>query len=175
MAIDWAGMERRLIVMRHAKSSWSSKSETDHDRPLNDRGRTEAPRVANLLMELEWIPQFVLSSDARRTRETFARMQTVWSDEIPAEFLRALYLAGYSGVSAAVGLVPTTATTLMILGHNPGLEEVVYTLSGQSVELKTATAALLENEADNWIDGLASRGTWRLIDLIRGRELEEDE
>lgn len=175
MAIDWAGMERRLIVMRHAKSSWSSKSETDHDRPLNDRGRTEAPRVASLLMELDWVPQFVLSSDARRTRETLARMQSVWPEEIPAEFLRALYLAGYSGVSAAAGLVPTMANTLMVLGHNPGLEEVVFTLSGQSVELKTATAALLENEADNWIDGLASRSTWRLIDVIRGREMGDED
>jgi len=167
-------MQRRLIVMRHAKSSWDSEASSDHARPLNERGRTEAPRVAELLVEREWQPEYVLSSDATRTRETFARMQEVWTDEVPVEFLRALYLAGYHGLMAASGLIPEDASTVMLLGHNPGLEEVVYLLSNQSIALKTAMAVLLENESDSWIDSLLSLRTWRLVDVIRGRHSREE-
>jgi phosphohistidine phosphatase len=167
-------MQRRLIVMRHAKSSWDSEASSDHERPLNDRGRSEAPRVAAMLSEREWQPEYVLSSDARRTRETFALMQEVWSDEVPVEFLRALYLAGYHGLIAASGLVPQEASTIMLLGHNPGLEEVVYLLSNQSIALKTAMAVLLENESDTWPDALMSLRTWRPVDVIRGRLPKEE-
>ncbi len=65
-------MTRRLIVMRHAKSSWKHAGLTDHQRPLNKRGRKDAPRVARALIERGWTPRRVLSSDAARTRETWA-------------------------------------------------------------------------------------------------------
>lgn len=168
-------MQRRLIIMRHAKSSWSSEARTDHDRPLNDRGRREAPRVAQQLVDLDWVPDFILSSDARRTRETLDGMQAIWPEDKAVEFLRTLYLAGYAGLTAAAGLIPPQASVVMVLGHNPGLEETIHLLTDQRVVLKTATAAMLENEADNWIDALQSRRTWRLVDVIRGRELVDDD
>ena len=60
-------MQRRLMVMRHAKSSWKSQVPTDHERPLNERGRRDAARVGKRLAELGWVPDFVVSSDSRRT------------------------------------------------------------------------------------------------------------
>ena len=59
-------MERRLIVMRHAKSSWKNESLRDHERPLNKRGRRDAPRIGEELASLGWVPQRVISSDATR-------------------------------------------------------------------------------------------------------------
>jgi hypothetical protein len=68
-------MQRRLMIMRHAKSAWSSDVASDHERPLNKRGRRDAPRVGKRLAKLGWVPEFVVSSDSRRTRETWERMQ----------------------------------------------------------------------------------------------------
>ncbi len=67
-------MTMRLIIMRHAKSDWNSGAASDHARPLNKRGRRDAPRVANRLGELGWQPDYVISSDSRRTRETLELM-----------------------------------------------------------------------------------------------------
>jgi phosphohistidine phosphatase SixA len=68
-------MRRRLMIMRHAKSSWKGQVPTDHDRPLNTRGRRDAVRVGKRLAKLGWVPDLVVSSDSRRTRETWERMQ----------------------------------------------------------------------------------------------------
>ena len=68
-------MRRRIIVMRHAKSSWKSGARDDHARPLNKRGRRDAPRIAARLAELGWVPERVISSDSERTRQTWARME----------------------------------------------------------------------------------------------------
>ncbi len=160
---------RRLIVMRHAKSSWSSGAATDHDRPLNSRGQRDAPRVAQRLTEIDWVPDLILSSDSQRTQETYAAMQTGFENEVPAEFHRSMYHAGYEAIIHEAPGVPDDVNTLMVLGHNPGWEEVVQRLSDEMVVLKTANAALLEGQGDAWPEALA--GAWSLIDIIRAREL----
>jgi phosphohistidine phosphatase len=67
-------MGKRLIIMRHAKSSWTSGASTDHQRPLNKRGRHAAPRIGARLRDIGWIPDMVIASDSERTRETWQRM-----------------------------------------------------------------------------------------------------
>ena len=134
--------DRRLIVMRHAKSSWSDPAATDHERPLNSRGQRDAPRVAERLAELDWLPEWVLSSDARRTRETIDRMLSVLPSDLPVAFSPALYHSGIEAVRQEVAGVPDDVQTLLLLGHNPGWEEMATILSGESVVLKTANAAL---------------------------------
>ena len=62
-------MQRRLMLMRHAKSSWKSQVPTDHERPLNERGRRDAARVGKRLAKLGWLPDVVVGSDSRRTEE----------------------------------------------------------------------------------------------------------
>lgn len=163
-------MQRRLIVVRHAKSSWDSPTNSDHDRPLNDRGRVEAPELARRLVARGWQPQFVLSSDARRTQETYDAMASQWRDE-PAEphFLKSLYLADYADVLSVINLVPDDRSPLMLLGHNPGWEQLASVLSGQDIMLKTATAALLQGEGATWYDALRATGTWELVELLRGK------
>lgn len=164
-------MQRRLIVMRHAKSSWDSEATNDHDRPLNERGRRDAPRVAERLVELGWTPQVVLSSDSRRTRETFDGMQRVLPAVRSVDFLPTLYHASTEALSEALLAVPDEADTVLALGHNPGWQMAVYWLSGESIEMKTATAALLECEAADWASTTARCGQWRLVATIYPREL----
>ncbi len=166
-------MNRRLIVMRHAKSSWADGSMSDHERPLNDRGRREAPEVARQLAELEWLPEVVLSSDSKRTRETWKRMKTVLEDAdcTPTVTKSAeLYHAGMDEAADALTELDDEIDCVLLLGHNPGWEDVVSYLSGVSVTMTTANAVLLEGEGDSWQDAL-ERGSWQLVEVIRPREL----
>jgi hypothetical protein len=86
-------MRRRLMIMRHAKSSWRSQVPTDHERPLNTRGRRDAGRVGKRLARLGWVLDVVVGSDSRRTRETWERMERRFP-ETRARFTRALYAGG---------------------------------------------------------------------------------
>jgi len=164
-------MERRLIVLRHAKSSWSDLAATDHERPLNSRGRRDAPRVAERLVELQWVPDWVLSSDAQRTQETLSYMLAELPPEMPILYTPALYHAGIEAVKQEVVGVPDDVRTLMLVGHNPGWEEVISVLSGENVVLKTANAALLTGEGENWQQALRHPATWRLCQVVRSRDL----
>ncbi len=165
-------MNRRLIVMRHAKSSWDSDAPNDHARPLNKRGRLDAPRIAARLVDLDWVPKYVLSSDATRTRETFERMLPEFSVQPQVEFLSALYHSGPNDVAASMTLVPQYADTTMVLGHNPGWESVVHWLSGETITMTTANAALLRIEAEGWLDAIGRHGAWELVNVIRPKELD---
>jgi phosphohistidine phosphatase SixA len=164
-------MQRRLIVMRHAKSSWDSEAATDHDRPLNDRGRHDAPRVAARLVELGWTPQVVLSSDARRTRETFDAMKVALPALRGVEFVPTLYHAGTEAINDALLAVPDDVQTVLVLGHNPGWQLAVHWLTGESIEMKTATAVLMECDAADWPGTTTRREQWRLVETIYPREL----
>ena len=109
-------MQRRLIVMRHAKSSWKSGAATDHARPLNARGRRDAPAIGQRLRDSGWVPQMVLSSDSKRTRETYRRMSEQLGDVVPARFLRSLYDAGLDGFRAEVAAMPRDVTAALVRG-----------------------------------------------------------
>lgn len=165
-------MQRRLILMRHAKSSWSSESSTDHGRPLNGRGRRDAPRIAEVLERMGWAPDAVWSSDSSRTRETWELMEEALGTPPDAVFTNALYHAGLDDIFQEAHDWPADAHTVLVLGHNPGWEHAVMALGGEPAGMTTANAALLEGEGDDWVAALD--GTWRLIDVLRPRELFAD-
>lgn len=162
-------MERRLIIMRHGKSSWQSEAQTDHERPLNERGKRDVPRVARHLTNLDWQPQHIVSSDAQRTRETSVLLLAAWEDGIEVEFESKLYLAGFDALQNVLLAVSDEIETLLFVGHNPGCEEIVYRLSDMSVEMKTATSALMSAECDSWAD--LDDAHWKLHEVVYPREL----
>ena len=164
-------MKRRLIVMRHAKSSWTSDAETDHGRPLKGRGRRDTPRVARRLVELGWVPEVVLSSDSRRTRETADLLAEEWPEETRFEFSKTLYRAGIEEVIDEAYAVPDDVGCLLVLGHNPGWEQVLAWLTGEDRQLTTANAALLEGTGQTWPEALADRDGWKLLEIVRPKEL----
>lgn len=163
-------MQRRLILFRHAKSSWKSGAVTDHARPLNKRGRRDAPRMAAELIERGWWPQVVLSSDSERTRETWQRMSEGREAPEP-EWLRDIYLGGPPELRAALETVPDDVETVMLIGHNPGCEEVLTWLSGAQEPMTTANAALLTTDAPTWRDAVAARHRFELSTILRPKEL----
>ncbi len=161
---------QRLIVMRHAKSSWESEAGTDHERPLNERGRRDAPRIADRLVQLGWVPDRVCTSDSRRTLETWSRMADRMPTDVPVVSTRRLYHASVESFVDVVGEVQADDRCVLALGHNPGWEEVVRWLAGQAVSLTTANAVLLRSDRSRWAAALAP-DAWGLVDVLRPREL----
>ena len=162
-------MERRLVVMRHAKSSWNSRAANDHDRPLNDRGRRDTPRVARRISEVGWQPQHILSSDAQRTRETAFLLLSQWEDGIGVDYTPNLYLAGPQDLQGELAGISEEVEVLLVLGHNPGWEGVVQRLSEQTIPMKTATAVLLKGSVDSW--DMIFTTSWEVEEVIYAREL----
>ncbi|MEL6180410.1 MAG: histidine phosphatase family protein [Myxococcota bacterium] len=166
----------RLLIMRHAKSSWSSSADTDHARPLNNRGRRDAPRMAETLIEMGWVPELVLSSDAQRTRETWEGMREHFTTPITTIFNRTLYHAGLPETAALLRSYETQVQTILVLGHNPGWHAMVAMLSGEDGhKMTTANIALLSHavvEPGGWATAIEDRGGWQLHDVLRPKELK---
>lgn len=118
---------KKLIIMRHAKSDWSNRNQTDHQRTLNTRGKKDAPAMAQELVKRNTIPQLALVSDAMRTRETWALMQE-YLPHTEVKFLRDLYLAEPSEITHQIEQVGSSAETVLVLAHNPGITDVYYHL-----------------------------------------------
>jgi phosphohistidine phosphatase len=169
MPVRGGEMLRRLMLMRHAKSSWTSHVPTDHERPLNERGRRDAARVGKRLAKLGWVPDVVVGSDSRRTEETWERMQKRFPDA-RVRFTRALYASGPGELRSEVARLSADVRTVLVLGHNPGWEEAVEELSGREVRITTANVVLLKGEGATWREAL-ERGAWSVAGVIRPKQL----
>lgn len=165
---------KRLIVMRHAKSSWKQPQLEDHERKLNKRGCLSAQAIARKLHQMNWVPTTVISSDAVRTRQTWSEMQTFLED-IPASFHRSLYHAGWDQATVEVCAQISGEASVLLLGHNPGWSWMVGDLTGRPTELKTADAVLLEPKKEelDWVDLMTLPGQWNIAHLLRSRTLLE--
>ena len=142
----------------------------DHERPLNERGRRDAPRMGELVREFELMPDIVMSSDAVRAQLTAEAMAQAagYTGEILLD--HRLYLANPSDILLLLEMGSETAETILIVGHNPGLEELIEHLTGERHDLPTAALAQIALPINRWSDlDLSTRGTllghWRPADL----------
>ena len=157
---------KALLILRHAKSSWDHPGLRDHDRPLNPRGRRDAPRMGRLLAERELVPDRIVSSTAVRARTTAELAAAEFGEEVEIETTYDLYGAspdGYIEVAEGMG---GTAERLMLVGHNPGSTSLVWRLAGEGESMPTAALAAVELHIDDWSElGSARRGSltgfWR--------------
>ena len=167
---------RRVYLLRHAKSSWKDSSLADRDRPLAGRGRRAAAAIADHL-EAEGIrPDLVLCSPARRTRETLERLETALGDRVEARFEEALYGAGEAELLARLRAVPPEVSSVMLIGHNPGLEDLALALASTGDGLArmrekypTGALATIDLPADEW-DAIEA-DTGELVAYVRPRDL----
>lgn len=164
-------MTRRLILMRHAKSSWTSGAKDDHARPLNKRGRRDAPRIAAALFARDWWPDVVLSSDAERTLETWALMAP-GGPEVRLSSCRSLYHGGIDEIKAAMA-DQAAAQTVLVLGHNPGWAAALTWLSDGDGLLTTANAALFTTAAASWQEAFAGPGRLHRVGVLRPKSLPD--
>ncbi|MCA9538180.1 MAG: histidine phosphatase family protein [Myxococcales bacterium] len=153
--------------MRHAKAAWANGQQGDHDRPLDAVGQGEAARVGALLAARGHHPQQVISSDAVRTRETWAALADLLPDT-PVTFSTALYLGGLDVVRKAISAQGDAVDCLLLLGHNPGLSLAAGWLIGSELELGTAYACVLRADADTWTAALRFGG-FKLAEILTPR------
>jgi len=124
---------RQLLLLRHAKSAWHDPGLADRERPLNRRGRRAAELMGDFLREAGLLPDRALVSTALRTQQTWQLMLARWGElQPPASLLDSLYLAPVSRLLAQLRRAPATASRLLLIGHNPGLESLARRLAGRN-------------------------------------------
>jgi phosphohistidine phosphatase len=128
-----AGPLRRLVVLRHAKSARPEGVE-DHRRPLAPRGARDAPAAGRALAEADCLPDLALCSPAVRARRTWQLASAEWGTPPPVRYDPRLYAADVPDLLEVVREVPPEVETLLLIGHNPGLEELVLELAGDGLD-----------------------------------------
>jgi phosphohistidine phosphatase len=167
---------KMLYLLRHAKSSWKDETLADRERPLAGRGRKAAERMAELMRAEAIAPALVLCSPALRTRETLERVMPGLGDEAEVEVEEALYGAGAEDLLARLHRVPPDVPSVMLVGHNPGLEQLALSLARSGERLDD----LREKYPTGALATLAFQGSWEdlrpdaaeLAALVKPRELE---
>lgn len=163
---------KRMILMRHAKSSWEDDV-ADFDRPLNRRGIRDAPRMAAELSSRGWCPDVVVHSAALRTTQTWELMANHFPDVHQVVSSKSLYHGSPADIQAAAETLPSDCGTSLIIGHNPGWELAVSQLSNQNVRMTTANAALFEIAVDDWNSAFADFTQFRFVEVLRPKELDD--
>lgn len=150
---------RRLLLLRHAKSDGPRPGQIDRDRTLNARGRSAAPVVGAYLAQHGLVPELALVSAAERTRETWALLAPHLPQMPKVAFEERLYHAGPETILDVVQKVPRNATTVLVVGHNPGLHQLAIALSASGdvdararlgEKFPTATLAVIGLAAADW-------------------------
>ncbi|NJM33521.1 MAG: histidine phosphatase family protein [Rhodomicrobium sp.] len=167
-----------LTLFRHAKSSWDFPELADFDRPLAARGEEAAPRIGAFLAERSLMPNLVLCSTAKRTRQTIALALPALKPRTKVKYLDGLYHAGIAEMLAIVGEQPPKPRHIVIVGHNPGLQSLALHLIGEgdskdrraiARKFPTAAVAVIAFDAQSWGD--LNPGAGQLVAYATAKQL----
>jgi phosphohistidine phosphatase len=161
---------KTLLLLRHAKSSWSDPTQSDHDRPLNDRGKRDAPRMGQWIQQQGLAPDVVVSSTARRAVETARKVAEHCGFGSAIDTEPELYHAHSEQYGSVLRRIDDEHQTALLVAHNPGLEEFLYDLTGASERMPTAALAQISLDIQRWSDPIG-RHAGRLIAVWRPKEL----
>ena len=161
---------KTILLLRHAKSSWKEQGLADHERPLAKRGKRDAPAIGQLVYRKGLVPDLIVSSTAKRARKTAKlvaehcgyRKEVVLSDD--------LYLAPPAEYLDLLRQLPDSIGRVMLVGHNPGMSDLVNALADVDTEFPTAALAQIELDVPRWRD-LEPKTKGKLVDLWLPREL----
>jgi phosphohistidine phosphatase len=143
---------KSLLILRHAKSSWKHPELTDHDRPLNKRGKRDAPCMGEILRSEHLIPEAIISSTAARAHATAEAVAKASGYKGEVTLNRSLYAAGPEAYLDVLHDLSDDYVRVLIVGHNPGLEELVEMLTGETHPLPTCSFAHIKLHVDGWLD-----------------------
>lgn len=146
---------KTLVLVRHAKSSWAEPLQADFDRPLNDRGREDAPRMGERLKKLGVVPDLIVSSTAKRAAQTAKRIAAgVGYDAGKIQWVERLYHASPSTMENVVAGLDDDVQTVFLVSHNNGLTQYVNSLSPQfsTDNMPTCAAVGCRAEIGSWGD-----------------------
>lgn len=161
---------KTLFLLRHAKSSWKDETLADFERPLNRRGKRAAETMGDYFRSEGIVPELIVCSPAVRARETLELVSKAakWSTEV--RYDQRIYEASGMRLAEVVSQIDNDRKAAMLVGHNPGMEELVLLLTAESVEIPTGTCAKIAVKASKWANAVDKRAT--LEWLVTPRELE---
>jgi phosphohistidine phosphatase len=165
---------KTLLLLRHAKSSWDEPTVADFDRPLAARGRRDAPRLGRFLGSSGVVPDFVLCSTAKRARETWKLVAKAAKYDGRVDYADQVYEATTERLVRLVRSLPAEAETAMLVGHNPGFEDLIHMLctpdGRMGLLVPTGTLACVELGVDRWetVGGGAGSLRWLVVPRILG-------
>ena len=162
---------KTLYVLRHAKSSWENQNQTDFERPLNERGLQTAPRIGKLMRAQKFIPDLIVSSPAARARITAEMVRDAASFRAEIQFDERIYEAAIKNLFEVLGRISNNAGSLLLVGHNPGLENLVERLTGEFRLMPTAALAVIELNIEEWSEIDYNSG--RLCKFIVPKEIAD--
>lgn len=141
---------KRLLILRHGKSDWYAGAASDHSRPLNKRGTNAAMKMGKVLAMMGEAPDLIYTSSATRARETalLAADAGDWGCEMVD--IDDLYGTSAGGALEVAAQAPDDVERLMLVGHEPTWSYLVHSLTGGSVEIKTATVAAVDLRMTSW-------------------------
>lgn len=160
---------KALFILRHAKSSWKDSSLADFDRPLNARGRKAASLIGQFIGRQGIEPDVVLSSPAVRARETIEIVRDSAALRVDIGYDERVYEASAASLLEVISRIEDKNDTALLVGHNPGMGDLVQVLTGRAEHMPAAALAKVTLEARKWSEVLGTRG--RLEWLARPREL----
>lgn len=161
---------KHLFLLRHAKSSWDDDSLDDFDRPLNQRGKKAAPMMGKVLKERDIAPDIVLCSPAKRTKQTLKFVNETAKLKGDVTFDKAIYDACAADLRKLLKKQKDSVKSILLIGHNPGLEELLEDLTGTFERLPTAALVRVDIAADEWSS--INNGGNKLAWIVRPKDLE---
>ena len=159
---------KTLYLLRHAKSSWDNAFMSDFQRPLNPRGNRTAPFMGELIKKRKLRAEIIVSSPAERAKETAILVKEAADMSAEIVFDRRIYEASPNGLRKVVSGLKDKYLSAMLVGHNPGLEGFIHSLTGRQEPMPTAALAIIELEIDKW-DHLADN-CGQVVSVIRPKE-----
>jgi len=162
---------KTLLLLRHAKSDWDDPSLRDFDRPLAARGERDAPRIGKALRKRGILPDLIISSPAARAKATIEAVTRAAKMNLEIRFDEVVYGASSPELISLIRGLPEKDSCLLLVGHNPGFEDLVGRLSGSHERMPTAALACIEFQADRWED--INDGEGKLLWVLTPKKLGE--
>ena len=162
---------RTLYLLRHAKSSWKDETLRDFDRPLKGRGRRAAEQMGQVLAEEKLKSPLVISSPAVRARETTELVLESGGFKLEPRFDERIYEADVRTLLEVAQSVPDSSDTAILVGHNPGFENLLSYFTGENRHMPTCALAKIEFDAVSWSE--VAEETGRLELFVRPKDLDD--
>lgn len=163
---------KTLFLLRHAKSSWADAGQPDFARPLNERGQKAAPLMGRFMRRENLQPDLVLSSPATRARETITLVAEAGKFLCEVRYDERIYEASLARLLEIMTQLEESTDAVLLVGHNPGMEELVLNLTGEQQHMPTAALACITLNIEKWSKARAE-GSGQLERLIRPKELTD--
>lgn len=141
---------KTLYVLRHAKSSWKESGQIDFERSLNERGLEAAPRIGKLMRDKCFVPDLIISSPAERAKATAEIVKEAANFQAEIHFDTRIYEALTENLFEVLNGAPDKIESLLLVGHNPGLENLVGSLTREIRLMPTAALAAIELKIQKW-------------------------